>query len=254
MISPSGEESSVASNVMFEDDNMVERISCDRTGSLARMAVAFSPPEQPVEIKDIEHVDVLSVDDHHIELQAVICETEGCVTLFVPVEFPHACDQDESNGMEECIIENMDELDQLAMQWLEQHDQDSEQAKAEAEEEPLVVESNEVLPYPSWWSKPAMELVDECENIQKILNGDGFQDAVESLVSKELNDRKAVVQKAMVAASGTSGLLMRARVAKLDIFGDEMEKIIMDVPVRFHQKVTDSESLRSAVLGLMAAP
>lgn len=78
-----------------------------RMGSFARLAAAFSPPERGIGIKDIEKVEVTCVREDSIELEAILCETYGCVTLTVPVQFPTECGGTDLG----CAIQNLDTLD-----------------------------------------------------------------------------------------------------------------------------------------------
>jgi hypothetical protein len=69
---------------------VAESLSYDqkRVGSLARLAVAFSPPERALSLDAIEKVEVICVGQDHIDIQAIICEDGGCITLAVPIKFP----------------------------------------------------------------------------------------------------------------------------------------------------------------------
>mmetsp|Transcript_15412 Transcript_15412/g.25682 ORF Transcript_15412/g.25682 Transcript_15412/m.25682 type:complete len:242 (+) Transcript_15412:157-882(+) len=98
---------------------LAERITQDRdrTASLARLAAAFSPPERALNIEHITDVSVVDVTHSHIELAALVCDgaSEGCVSLFVPVNFKQECPpvgfEDYDDGLESCIRSNIDALD-----------------------------------------------------------------------------------------------------------------------------------------------
>ena len=98
---------------------LAERITQDkdRTASLARLAAAFSPPERALNVEHITDVSVVDVTHGHIELAALVCDgtSEGCVSLFVPVNFKHECPpvgfDDHDDELESCIRTNIDALD-----------------------------------------------------------------------------------------------------------------------------------------------
>ena len=100
---------------------LAERITQDRdkTASLARLAAAFSPPERALNVEHITDVSVVDVTHSHIELAAMVCDgnSEGCVSLFVPVNFKQECppvgfeDDDDFGLLESCVKSNIDALD-----------------------------------------------------------------------------------------------------------------------------------------------
>jgi hypothetical protein len=118
----------------------------DRAGSLARLAVAFSPPERALSLDQIEAVDVICVREDAIDIQAVICEDGGCVSLAVPIKFPNTCDSNEE-WMEGCVRRNVEELDEFARSTLLKKSQD------DSGEQDLCVLDDQV-DFPSWWVPP----------------------------------------------------------------------------------------------------
>merc|ERR1719223_117762 len=66
--------------------------SRDKISAFARLAVAFAPSGHAPSISDIEKVEVVLVDEHHLEITASICERDGCATIFVPIPFPKDCE------------------------------------------------------------------------------------------------------------------------------------------------------------------
>jgi len=98
---------------------MSEAMNADpsKTGTFARLAAAHAPPERPIDIEKIEEIHVVNVSDSHVELSAVLCEDGGCVSLFVPVGFKQGCGMNYANDLsllEDCIWENINELDREA--------------------------------------------------------------------------------------------------------------------------------------------
>ena len=49
-----------------------------RTDLLARLASQFSEKTRPIPVEDIDLVRVIGVDYHHVELEVMTCESEGC--------------------------------------------------------------------------------------------------------------------------------------------------------------------------------
>ena len=98
---------------------LAESISQDteKTASLARLAAAFSPPERALRVEDIKDVHVVNVTNKHIEIVAMICDgtSEGCVSLFVPVDFKQEClpvgYEIDDSSLESCVRSNIDDLD-----------------------------------------------------------------------------------------------------------------------------------------------
>mmetsp|Transcript_14591 Transcript_14591/g.31634 ORF Transcript_14591/g.31634 Transcript_14591/m.31634 type:complete len:216 (-) Transcript_14591:162-809(-) len=89
----------------------------DKTASLARLAAAFSPPERALRVEDIKDVHVVNVTNKHIEIVAMVCDgtSEGCVSLFVPVDFKQEClpigYESDDSSLESCVRSNIDDLD-----------------------------------------------------------------------------------------------------------------------------------------------
>lgn len=90
----------------------------DKIASLARLAAAFSPPERALRVEDIKDVHVVDVTNKHIEIVAMICDgtSEGCVSLFVPVDFKQEClpvgyESGDDSNIESCVRSSIDELD-----------------------------------------------------------------------------------------------------------------------------------------------
>ena len=224
----------------------------DKLGKLARLAVAFSPPGQKLNLKDLEHVEVLMVDNQHIEIAAVMCDDEQCVSVLIPVSFPHSCDD---SGFEECVFHEIDELDEVAEIKISKM-QDEEQE--ETTEDLLMLSMDSSCTYPNWWVKPTgtSDLQDECELVMNLLNEDDFRDDINALAMKELSESLGEyyyeynVLKTVVAEVGLSGIFLRASATK-DNDGDVM---ILEIPISFGgDPVNDASSLRAAVLGTVAA-
>ena len=188
---------------------IADHISHDRqrVGSLARLAVAFAPSDQPLDIQSLDHVGVHSVDGQHMEIEAVMCDQSDCTSVLVPVTFPHECQEgtggnfENTESMEACVIENLDELDNEASNTLE-----------------LMEELHSpIIQYPEWWvsalSVGDPELVQEALTIQRLLNGEEFANDVRNLVCKALDidsNQSYLISKALVADIGPAGFCFKA--------------------------------------------
>jgi hypothetical protein len=115
----------------------------DKLASLARLAVAFSPAQQCLSLQDIESVEILSVNHDHIDISAVVCESDACVTVFVPVSFPNDCGS--SSSMEECVLDNIVALDTSIIQ---------RQDEVEVDDLCSLDLQTTSANYPSWWVHP----------------------------------------------------------------------------------------------------
>uniref|UniRef100_A0A7S2VER6 Uncharacterized protein n=1 Tax=Entomoneis paludosa TaxID=265537 RepID=A0A7S2VER6_9STRA len=204
----------------------------DRVGALARLAVAFSPPERQLSLDQIEKVDVLCVSPTHIDIMAIVCEDGGCVSLAVPVQFPSSCS---TNELEGCVVQHLEQLDHASV------------ASAHA--------LDTIAEYPSWWVDPTTMadpvLQAECDSMRLLLNEDEFaverialaQDAATAATSVP----QSQMQQATIVQLGPGGILFQVK------SGTEWNAPLLNVFYPFsggpHQSV---DTLRAAVLGCVA--
>ena len=225
---------------------VAESISSQKVGSLARLAVAFSPPERALKLSDIEKVDVLCVSEDRIEIEAVICEDGGCVSLAVPVSFPEQCSGD---WLEGCVMRNLDELDFEAESLLRVMEEEAANREDDLEDLCSLTTTTE---FPSWWVPPECDadLVADCDTIRTLLNKEDFQQDINALAQRRVQGYD--VKRALVAAVGPAGLCLKVRA----VYQLEAHKPIhvLDVLVPFGgEPKRDAQSLRAAVLGAVAA-
>jgi len=260
----------------FEDqqlsihESLKERILSserDILAPLARLAVAFSPPEHAPRLKDITHIEIINVDEKHIELSAVVSDgQESCISLFVPVTFPHDCGDSLTGDMveTECVLDNIDELDHMAEDKLFAMNMLAEAASREAtlDHDLSLSKKDSDIDYPDWWEYPlGLSMIEECSTVEGILNDASFADALVDLAiqgleySSKSNMETEAVEKAVLVCLGPAGFYLRARVV-YETNGDTKRKIV-DVPCPFGifgtELVADSaDDLRAAVLGAVA--
>ena len=240
----------------------------DKVGTLARLAVAFSPPERRIELDAIEDVHIMCVNERSIELEAILCETHGCVSLYVPISFPHDCGPSATDEiLENCVIDNLHYLELEADTVLSSMIQ-AKKAEAEIENndelrdlEQQLYSSTEVTRYPNWWISPQnnQELVAECDNDRRLLNDAEFQNDVLGLARKGLEalglGGQYTVRKAVVTEVGPAGLCLRCICDFFQANGSSSSgAVLMDVPLPFGgEPRRDPEALRAAILGEVAA-
>lgn len=221
----------------------------EKIGKLARLAVAFSPPGHNLKLKDLEHIEVVCLDESHIEIAVVMCEDE-CVSVLVPIYFHHICGLD---GLEECVLHELDELDEEAeIKISTMHAGEEDESWETAQK---AYDCNEYI-YPDWWVTPDKfsMLHNECKFIMNLLNEDDFKEDIKTLalveVWESLNGNGLEVHDAFVAEVGLAGIFIKAR-ALID--GEDGVKII-EVPVPFKgDEAVDADTLRTAVLGTVAS-
>lgn len=244
----------------WEDEEEVEvtvaladRISHDpdRICKLARLAVAFAPPGHTLTLQDLEHVEVVCVDEQHIEIAAVMCEEE-CVSVLVPVSFPHSC----ANGsLEECVLMELDELDEFAEVQISNM---KAQEEEEENEDSLLCPLDRPCEYPTWWVKPdgLTKMYDDCNLVMNLLNDDDFAYDLKALATRGMWESLGAdgydfeVKKAVVAEVGLAGIYLRAKAKKIDEDGVR----IIEIPIQYGGDLPhDTNSLRAAVLGTVAS-
>lgn len=219
------EESSSPGNYLNQEgfQNMFQSHMAD----LARLAVAFSPTS--LDIQNIHHLEVLELDEVHMDVQAVVCEDDGCVTLKVPLEFPHPC----QNVQEDCVLDNMELLEKQAEQTKMQQTQ----------QDPLVLRDQMSLP--QWWVSPEYTIAEECNDLVSLLNQDDFAFDVKALATHVLKkEQDAVVQQAKVLAVGPAGIHLLVLLAS-----DEVQQL--QVTHAFHTAENEMESLHMEIVNAL---
>eukprot|EP00542_Grammatophora_oceanica_P011258 CAMPEP_0194032642 /NCGR_PEP_ID=MMETSP0009_2-20130614/5535_1 /TAXON_ID=210454 /ORGANISM="Grammatophora oceanica, Strain CCMP 410" /LENGTH=444 /DNA_ID=CAMNT_0038673149 /DNA_START=45 /DNA_END=1379 /DNA_ORIENTATION=- len=167
----------------YHSQRLVEELTRQEMSALARLAVAFCPEGQQLGLKNIEHVEVLDVDENHLDIQAVVCNNdEGCVTVKVPVAFPHTCaDADDVEG---CILDNFYELDHVAEERIEEI-QWSEKRSELTQSSWKQLTNRDKGDLPSWWIPP-FALAEECDTLRSLLNEEDFQEELVALAVQSL--------------------------------------------------------------------
>jgi hypothetical protein len=231
---------------------VAESLSYDphRVGSLARLAVAFSPPERALQLDQIEKIDVLCVERDRIFLRAIICEDGGCVSLSVPVVFPQACndENDDRSMLEGCVINHLEQLDQSLPELFR-----TQSALADLHDT-----TNSGVTLPSWWVDPSGSMAVECATMRDILNEVDFAPEITALAQTSLDTyhdpssslhHHHQVDVVKVAAVGPAGLWFRVKTKK----NADEAGVVLDVLYPFGGPPVETiDALRATVLGLVA--
>ncbi len=263
------------SDILSENDTKIleeeyttiaEHLTCnkDREASLARLAVAFSPPDRSVKLEDIHRVHIIEVRNDHIEISAVVCDEADCLTLLVPVTFPHDCnvsDDESSDSMEECVLDNIFELDVEAQEVLRQRQIEKQLEASDQERELLnALYSSDDIHLPSWWKPPVNDdMVEECQKIKGILNQDEFRSQVKALASDGLafcdDGDLFEIHRAAVCSIGPAGFYFRAiATKKMQSAKKNVSYTILEIPNKaFDGEISEASELRAAVLGIVAS-
>jgi hypothetical protein len=236
---------------------MADALSYDRAraGHLARLAVAFSPPDRTFSLQDIEKIDVTCVKQDSIDIEAILCEDGGCVSLNVPVMFPQNCGAHGEDYLEGCVMHNIDELNTQAEGILTAME---EAQQNEPDYDELCMLANAKVELPHWWVPPECDatLARDCDGIKSLLNEAEFQPDVKALAQTTLrtspNGDGYVVQTARVAAVGPAGIAMKVLAEYQNDYN--RPKHTLDVMFPFGgEPHTNIDSLRAAVLGAVAS-
>mmetsp|Transcript_18095 Transcript_18095/g.26869 ORF Transcript_18095/g.26869 Transcript_18095/m.26869 type:complete len:330 (-) Transcript_18095:252-1241(-) len=247
-------DSNAMSTPLHTQNHVAELLSQDkdRTATLARLAAAFSK-DSSLKLENIRHVEILAVDNGHIDISAVVCDDETCVTILVPIDFLYTCSDD--CGREECILGNIFHLDELAMKALEK-----QTAQISLDNDFLRdYYSQASIDYPWWWIgarevggslTPNTDMVRACDDMKALLNNVSFEDEIKHfacrLVATQGHGSQHEVLQARVTAVGARGFCMRVLV--VDERSSQKQVSQVDVSYKFEHEISDASMLRSAVL------
>lgn len=204
------------------------------TAPLARLAAGYCRPGG-LKIEKIEQVAVRAVEASQIDIEAIVCEQEGCVSLSVPVIFQDPCDPE--NNFADCVLKNIEALDQAQSNSVNNRVVMTEAEIAAAE----ALQCTATVEYPDWWSPPGhIDLSKQCDALLHILNEADFQSDLVALARTEwFKFENVTVRQAAAVAVGPAGLILRA----VSFDGDMVE-----LPIAFLESAADADSLREAVL------
>jgi hypothetical protein len=252
-------DSSSTSTLFGSVDSMIPPIlqTPEWVAPLARLAAGHNP-HGGLQLHHIEQVTVRNVAPSHVDLEAVVCEQDGCVSLLVPVPFTEPCAP--AAAFEDCVLRNIQALDSVQLQKANAPPGDTADFDTTA---------TTSIEYPSWWIYPtattSTEFTRECAALQQILNEPDVRADVITVVTKELRRMLSIdlaaadvlqVQQALAVAVGASGMIFRVQA----LYYGQVE--VVDVPIPFAAgglvsvSDQDARALRESVLACIeqAAP
>jgi hypothetical protein len=246
-----------STTVLTHRSEVMDCLSREHVAELARLATAFSPPDRALALKNIEHVEVMDVDDHHIEIEAVVRQDEGlAVALSVPIDFPHQCI--DADDFTDCVLHQVEELDHLAedrlheLEWEVSHQDKIEQRWLE------LMGGENIANLPSWWVFPSLVpgMAEECESMQQLLNEQSFQEDLKSQATRTLlenhpHGHDLFVEQVAVVRTGPAGLYLRVRAKLLRLLQECDEELLLDVFLKFNQEALTVSAFREAVVGVI---
>ena len=221
----------------------------ERIATLARLA-ATNCQDSSLILENIRDVHVVAVDSEHIEISAIMCDDESCVTVLVPVRFLNPCNMVDDSGLTECILENILDLDELALQALKQKDL----WKKIDSDEFLMKDylSQSMTSYPSWWisatETQSYSTLKAFQDMKSFLNNHNFEEEIKSFARQLMSNGNSGYQllRARVTEVGPLGICLRAMV--LDKSSSQERGLVIDISHRFDKHVSDADSLRRSVL------
>lgn len=230
---------------------IASHLSAEQKGTLARLAVAFAPSDQGMSLQHIEDVQVIGMDDQHIDIGAVVCEEEACVSVAVPVDFPSEC---EIEVLAECTMDNIAQLDTQATELIDTIEETSQQ-EATYNENRHVLVSEKLTALPGWWVA-SNELSESCDNLLVLLNQPDFNEEVKALATKAMDDIPGgddfTVEQAMMTALCPTGMCLRAKVQPILFFDEDVESKLLELQLPFGFQAENFDQLRDTILSAVA--
>mmetsp|Transcript_19585 Transcript_19585/g.29701 ORF Transcript_19585/g.29701 Transcript_19585/m.29701 type:complete len:353 (+) Transcript_19585:112-1170(+) len=220
--------------------------------TLARLASAFSPPGFTFDLANVNDVRCSSLDNRHMEIEALVCDDTECSSLLVPVEFPEECAVDDA-GFAECVLRNVGRLDVAGEHVLrERNHVFAQEAEAERALEAMHTLESEYLKstsayssFPDWWVSPSSsEDVSDCRLLEELLNGDDMHDVMRDLSIQVLQRSGKMgeggwVRTVRVTAVGPLGIILKVHLSvggkTWQDEGGVNNEAVMNVPVKYDE-------------------
>lgn len=261
----SDERSTMDPIVSHSDVTELLRHDQEKIATLARLAATHCQDSSLI-LENIQDVHVLSVDNEHIEISAIMCDDESCVTVLVPVKFLNPCNMEDDSSLTECILDNILDLDELALQAI-QH----KHLCNEMESDDVLMKeyfSESLMSYPTWWIS-ATEMMNTVstssysnpcsldknsslkvfQDMKSFLNNENFEEEIKSFGRKLMLSNgygRYELLRARVTEVGPLGFCLRAMV--LDKTSSQEQGFVTDVYHQFDEYASDADSLRRSVL------
>ena len=224
----------------IEAYNQLATLLGSETSTLAKLASAFSPPGYDIILANVNDVRCASLDNCHLEIEAVVCDDSECSSLLVNIDFPGGCCiLDE--GLEECILRNIQRLNaegETVLQKREQIFAEEEESRRAMDvlgslDSEYLKSSSASAALPSWWEPPiSAEDVEECNLIRQLLNGGDFCDMLRGLAGNAMqhnssDELEGTIRAVRVTHVGPAGMILKVH------FGGLNNESVMDVSINF---------------------
>jgi hypothetical protein len=285
--SASSEGSSDHDNGNSEGEDVPAPLKCPTTAPLlARLVATHAPEQMGLALERINQVSVRSVQPSSVDIEALVCEDDGCVSVSVPVQLPNPCYRPTTGGssssssfdglsstdggelFDSCILENLHALDQLqsaaAAGGGAVRLSPEEMARAERLHDEL--HSPEVAELPRWWI-PCTDLAlsRQCESLRDLLNEPDFRHELRTMVIRQVgaggddnsDDDDLKVGHAACVAIGTAGMVVRATAMSRGGDGGGASSTgnrvlgMFEVPVAFPTPAVEFDTIRNHVLDIV---
>ena len=224
---------------------------------LAHVVSAFPPAGHVIDLSYIHQIRCAHLDNKHVEIEAVVCDESECTSLLVPVAFPKECDwnDDNSSSFEDCVMQNIQILDQEGERIFEQNALFKHKDEAQLAYKILQsaisdksLKDAHSITYPEWWVFPRNdEEISECNLLQELLNGDDMYDTrLDLMRHAQVNQSdECEVKEVKVMAIGPMGIVLQMRFAN-----ESNKKEGEAIPIKF---LADTSSIREEVLKLVSS-
>ena len=212
--------------IQKRQEDLAEALTLDQA-TLAHLASAYSPEGHAIDLKHINSVRCASLDEKHLEIEAILCDDIGCNSLLVPVDYPNECllnenssDTSDSSSFEECVVTNVHSLDvdvQTKLFNKKQTDTDAESVYKTLELAARLMKDASAfsawweieLCGSEWWTFPETDDdVTECQLLKDLLNGDDMLDVRMDLARQTLNTF-AAIHHVEVMEIGQLGMILK---------------------------------------------
>jgi hypothetical protein len=222
------------------------------TAPLARLAAALGHVQNGASIAQVR---VVSCDARHLDMEAVVCEQEQCVSLHIPVDFVHPCNSQELDDQEyqACLLDNLEQLNNqqsppVPMEQMGQQDH---------------------FQLPDWWVySESVAMAKECDQLCELLNRDEFQiDLVhlwdrnhpkqpeEQQLDDDHHHSQSIWNTVRVARIGLAGIVLQAAASSgshvITTASEIAPTPYLVLPFQVLAPVSNANDLREAVLNLM---
>lgn len=239
------------------------------TAPLARLAAALGHVQKGASITQVR---VVSCDASHLDLEAVVCEQEQCVSLHIPVDFVHPCYSQELNDQEyeACLMDNLEQLNNQQSLPVSTEQRESYTSRTASTVRTNGKDLNDHIQLPDWWVySESVSLAKECDKLRELLNRDDFRNDLVDLwdrnnpkqqqeQSRQQQQSPWMINTVRVARIGLAGIVLQqqqpypaATSGSSEITSGTADTPYLALPFHVLAPVSNANDLREAVLTMM---